>query len=383
MAILAIDGNFFSQRIRAALGLTFINNPEHDEQVLLYECTRTLCSELTRIPCITKVYIGRDRGSWRKQLTPVYPEPVNGIHWKDDDAQTYKKNREKEETSFDAKAFYEAYNKWLELISTKLRIPVIATPGAEADDILAYIAHTMSNDDFVVLWSSDGDYIQLIQNNVALLKFPKRQLWIDDSYIKKSNDIFSLNSHSTYHTICESFKRPDIVFENPFHSIFKKIIYGDSKDNVPPVMFWLNKKEQKRRPSDSYIEKAFDLLGVDPDSLTVDFLYQPDSIKMFLQHLVTVTKTNCNLEHLYNVYKSNLELKRLDLHQIPATIQQQIEPAIKYSRQPEDLSYISKFENATKMLELIEPEEQTQTFMQTFDTNADLTFSDTLQTFFS
>ena len=73
MAVLAIDGNFFSQRIRAALGLNFIDDPENDEKTLLYECTRTLCSELSRIPDITSIYIGRDMGSWRKKITPVYP----------------------------------------------------------------------------------------------------------------------------------------------------------------------------------------------------------------------------------------------------------------------------------------------------------------------
>lgn len=364
MAILAIDGNFFSQRIRAALGLNFIDDPANDEKTLLYECTRTLCSELSRIPAITSIYIGRDMGSWRKKITPVYPEPVNGQQWKEEEEQTYKKNREKE-TSFDAKAFYAAYEKWLTLVKTQLDIPVIMSYGAEADDVLAFIAHTKSKDEFVLLWSSDGDYIQLIQHNVALLKFPKRQLWVDDSYGIKSKNIFTLNENASYHTIAESFKSADVIFENPFHSIFKKIIYGDSKDNVPPVLFWLNKSGQRRRPSASYIEKAFDKMGIDPDSLTVDFLYQFDDVKAFLSNLVTVTKTSCDVSHLFNVYRSNLELKRLDLTQIPLSIQQQLQPAIEYSTQPDDISYISKFDNAKSLMQLEEPIEKVQTFVQT------------------
>ena len=377
---LAIDGNFFINRIRSAVGLKFIEDPEMDREQLLYECTRSLCSEIRRLPEIDKVFIARDSGSWRKSFEQVYPIGK----WKDEEEQTYKANREGEK-DFDAKLFYKCYDEWIDLLETKLNIPVIKHYKAEADDICALIAQQYSKNNLpVLLWTSDGDYVQNLQKNVYLLKFPKRQLWADLSMCGQKS-IFNLNENLQFDTLRETFKSDDIIYENPTKSIFKKMVYGDGKDNVPPTFFWLNSKGGRRRPSDSFIQKALEHLVLDVDQLANHHIYDEKFLRDFfsfllweckqtkgIEHSSKVRKiydtsekvlslyedneASKQLEHALKVYASNRTMKLLDDKQIPEDIRKGIFDQMREKQSMKhDIEVLKDFNKTAKLMGIAEP----------------------------
>lgn len=396
--ILIIDGNFFANRIRSAAGsqsstdLSFTDNPEYDRQVLMYELTKSLCAQVRKLPEVTKVIIAKDFSSWRKDHVAILPDGG----WKDDKDPTYKANRADKEKPFDAKLFFKAYEDWVNVVDSKLRIPVVTTHKAEADDICAILAQVYEkNNQNVLLWTSDGDYVQNLSKKIFLLKFPQYQLWVDSSMAGLEQNIFTANENVVFHTLAEKFKKKDIVWQNPTLSILSKIIYGDSKDNVPPSFYWKNGKGGIRKPSSSFVEKAFDELLMNVDHLKKSDLYDMNLISKLYMHLFYVTKNTKGidfkaksktrehfdnpetlylhyvdnvdaakqLEHVLKVYTSNMKMKVLDFKQIPKNIVNDVLAIMQKKQHYEhNIDLLKNFDKTIKMMDVITPEKKSEFF---------------------
>lgn len=321
MYTLIIDGNYFAQRMRNALGLTFMETPEKDRIELLRSSAVTLSSEIEQLKrAISHVIICRDWSSWRKRETQVFPVESQ----KTEEEQSYKANRSKD-LSYDAGKFYAAYDEFCDICMNELNIPVIKTPGAEADDIAAILSLVHAkNGAKTLLWSSDGDYKQLVTENTLLLKFPKKQIMkihnnIEES-VKTFDSIFS-NTNDRFQVLVETFGQPNVLQITPMKSLFIKVVYGDAKDNVAPLFFWKSSTGKRTfKPSPAKIEKALKATGSQWEDLSRQLLYDKKWYTAFITELLKVCKQERDLSHTITVYEYNLRMKDLSPSAIPAEI---------------------------------------------------------------
>lgn len=94
----------------------------------------------------------------------------------------------------------------------------------EADDVMAYCAHQLANDNsHVTLMSSDQDFLQLISKNVSVYSPTKKKIYTP-ALVKNEYDISAINF------------------------LTQKILMGDKSDNIPGVLGLGPKKLLKNFP---------------------------------------------------------------------------------------------------------------------------------------
>jgi 5'-3' exonuclease len=151
---------------------------------------------------------------------------LEGRSWRKDVYGPYKRNRivdamsvteaEKEENEM----FWDTYAKFTQYISEKTNVSVLRHERAEADDMIARFIHLHPNDTHYII-STDGDYAQLISKNVMQYNGVTNELITLEGYLKESGKP----------VIDKKTKEPKLL-EDPEYGLFKKIIRGDSGDNV-------------------------------------------------------------------------------------------------------------------------------------------------------
>lgn len=85
----------------------------------------------------------------------------------------YKANRPEKDPEF-VSSLKEYFNTFDEL-----KIPVLSTKGYEADDIIGSIANRADRNHIVYIVSNDKDFIQLVNDNVYLLRYDNKFNLID------------------------------------------------------------------------------------------------------------------------------------------------------------------------------------------------------------
>lgn len=384
--ILLIDGNFFAQRIRNAVGLDFINNPEKDTDTFIYECTQSLSSEIRNLKnTVKQIVICRDYSSWRKDVEQVYPLIT------DIKEQDYKANRDGEK-DYDVQAFYKAYDDWMNLLEEKANIVIVQTYKAEADDGVFILSKELTNKGFSVLnWSSDGDYVQNVDENVALLKFPQRHLYLNkynsENQKRQAGDIFGLNKSNVMKDVVNLFTEDNIKYVNPMETLFVKVISGDKKDNVPPIFMWESSTGTRLfRPSARVFKKAFPLTlykgkAIESSEIQEEHLYSEEYMKSLIRNLVIEAKQIPGLDyklkkkeftpalelaleskelteyvdHAYTVFVSNLKMKHLSHKQIPEFIVKGVTEEYYKNSKNQEIDKIAVFESMCNMMEIQAP----------------------------
>lgn len=150
-----------------------------------------------------------------------HPDYVAWIHDAGDSFRTarypaYKSTRKKLDEELQAD--FDRAIDHVEALLAAFRIPVVAVPGYEADDVIGTLAARFAREDLqVVIVSGDKDFYQLIRPRVALLN-PGRggpagveELWVDES------------------NAAERLGVP------PEQVVDYLALVGDSSDNVPGV----------------------------------------------------------------------------------------------------------------------------------------------------
>lgn len=141
--------------------------------------------------------------------------------------EPYKKNRivdaqsvteaEQEENTM----FWDTYAKFTEYLTTKTNCSVLRHEEAEADDLIARFIHLHPNDEHFII-STDGDYVQLIAENVK-------------QYNGVTNELITLNGYFKDNgkpVLDKKTKEPKLLEDKPDYLLFKKIIRGDGGDNI-------------------------------------------------------------------------------------------------------------------------------------------------------
>jgi 5'-3' exonuclease len=150
---------------------------------------------------------------------------LEGRSWRKDVYGPYKKNRvvdamsvteaEKEESE----QFWQTYEAFTTYIKEKTNVTVLRHERAEADDMIARFIHMHPEAEHFII-STDTDYNQLITDKVKQYNGVTGELATLEGYFKESGK-----------PVLDKEKKPKLL-EDPEYGLFKKIIRGDSGDNV-------------------------------------------------------------------------------------------------------------------------------------------------------
>jgi 5'-3' exonuclease len=150
---------------------------------------------------------------------------LEGRSFRKDLYAPYKRNRivdamsvteaEKEESEM----FWQTYEAFTTYIKEKTNVSVLRHERAEADDLIARFIHLHPEDNHYII-STDTDYNQLITDKVKQFNGVTGELATLEGYFKESGK-----------PVLDKEKKPKLL-EDPEYGLFKKIIRGDSGDNV-------------------------------------------------------------------------------------------------------------------------------------------------------
>lgn len=151
---------------------------------------------------------------------------LEGRSWRKDVYYPYKRNRlAKAESRTEAeveesKQFMETYSEFVTFLTEKTNVSVLRNEKAEADDIIARFIHLHPNDKHVII-STDGDYFQLVNENVSQYNGVTGEFITIDGYFNDKDKPI----------IDKKTNLQKKLGETKF-MLFEKCMRGDSGDNV-------------------------------------------------------------------------------------------------------------------------------------------------------
>ena len=339
---LIVDGNYFlhktffiSGRIKGKKGaLNFIDDPEKDADLLAWKLATDFAYEVKRFsPVLDGIVYCIDSSSWRKDF---YPES-NALETAQ--SQQYKGNRKRDNT-INWKAIYDLHDKFAESLK-KLGCTISRVSGAEADDLIfAWSAFLNMNNKNSLIFSGDNDLIQLAcdntngTNTVFYNKFSKALYtaegfsnWLSETSTE-SIDIFNQPLDLTSNTkmaLQSVLKGIEIRETNTLDFVFKKILTGDTGDNVSPLhQFVKTGKNGKTRVYNLTETKAQKILETYEDkygTITEHTFFTKESIQAICQITKDTLKImNRPLSDLTQKYEDNRNLMYLHNKAIPSAI---------------------------------------------------------------
>jgi len=192
---------------------------------------------------VDRVVFTLDSRSWRKDF---FPEAE------------YKGNR-KPDKSINWENFTTIAEEFQQAL-VKRGVILHKVQGAEGDDLMyAWNVECLASGKSVILFTGDKDMIQLVNKNdttqthTILYSPVQKKLytyigftqWVESVDVKENNDIFAqLNSHTTVESMTKTLladlygkNKMTIVEIDPEEIAFKKVLTGDSGDNVSPI-YW-------------------------------------------------------------------------------------------------------------------------------------------------
>lgn len=270
--ILGIDGMYFANRVLGGMTsqnetLTLETVQEQNNFISnlhnsLWSIIRSFNNENQTL--IHNVIMFCDYGSWRKKLPIFVPDYYKDVEESKIPVLGYKENRvkKKEESNINYKIFYELVSKFMDEINNE--IPVIKIQDFEGDDCICLLSHMLKNskNTEMIVFCTDGDLEQCVNDNVILFRnirskdCPNGEIIISQNkyhylFVDCDNDpmtkLLSDNTERNYYKLLFSTqlnseykveRKPDkdIRYACPATIALKKIICGDAKDNVFPIL---------------------------------------------------------------------------------------------------------------------------------------------------
>lgn len=154
------------------------------------------------------------------EVMVVYDGPNSALRRKMVD-KSYKGSRKKEWKRGVVKAYdflneneqSDNFSKQIRRLSEYLQffpVKVISVPYVEADDVIAEVVNHIEKEDVAIIYSTDGDYKQLISKNIACYN-PISKLLITEDVFKSKHGFLAENY------------------------IYYKVVVGDKSDDLPGV----------------------------------------------------------------------------------------------------------------------------------------------------
>ena len=310
---------------------------------------------------IDKVVWTVDSRSWRKDF---FPEAE------------YKGNR-KQDSSINWANFSKTTEEFIQLLS-KQGVIISKTGGAEGDDLMyAWNTESLANDKSVIMFTGDRDLVQLVnksQNNnthTILFSPAHKKLytyqgfseWLDSDEETETTDIFDMMKISSTPEAQSkkllknvlSKKKVNVVEVDPEEFRFRKVLTGDSGDNVPPA-YWYVSKPKNGNPRRYGIseKKATEIISEFKEkhgSLSHMYLYEEG----YITDLANITIRHMKAKHMsreqiISNLKSNVQLMVLSSHTIPEGI---LDEMFKSVESKIDVNHL-KLPNISTMKSLLE-----------------------------
>ena len=150
---------------------------------------------------------------------------LEGRSFRKDLYAPYKRNRvvdtmsQSEAEVEENKMFWATYETFTTYLKEKTNCSVLRDPKAEADDLIARFIHLHPADSHWII-STDTDYDQLITDKVVRFNGVGNELVTLNGYLKENNK-----------PVLDKLKNPKLL-EDPQYLLFKKLVRGDSGDNI-------------------------------------------------------------------------------------------------------------------------------------------------------
>ena len=336
---LLIDGNYFVySRLfvmpRPKTGKLL--GDEKQKAQFMRKLSIDLASELRKLQdFVDDVVIAVDSKSWRKDH---YPEA------------DYKGTR-KSDSSVDWANVYEVYGEFQNILKTR-GVTVQQTSGAEADDVIfGWSVALNGRGKSCIVWTGDRDLIQLVNHSKANDAHTiwywntKKSLYVYEGF-KADMELMASEQLSTedllfnmggehmgrdeyQHNILNWINKYKIgVTEvNCDEFIFKKVLTGDSSDNIPSVVTWQkemkNGKLRNYSITDKMASKIWEQYIKEFDNFSIEYLFS-DEQKNILSEVIyrVVGKSSKNL--IKSSLNNNMALMVLHNRIIPEAIQKAI-----------------------------------------------------------
>ena len=339
---LIVDGNYFlhktlfiSGKIKRKGSLNFIDEPDKDSDLLANKLATDFAYEVRRFsPILDGIVYCIDSSSWRKDYYPT--TNTNDLA----SSGSYKGTRKKDNT-INWKAIYDLHDKFANALKT-LGVTVSRVDGAEADDLIfSWSSYLNMNNRNALIFSGDNDLIQLVCNNEAngtntlyynkfaktMYTFENFENWLSTSDVQ-SVDIFNQPLDLTSNTkvaLTNVLRGIKIKEMNTLEFVFKKILTGDSGDNVSPLyQFKKTDKSGKVRVFNITDNKATKILNEyekDNGSINETTFFSSNSISEVCSITKQQLKINDRtLDHLIEKYEANRNLMYLHNGALPPSI---------------------------------------------------------------
>ena len=279
---------------------------------------------------IDKVVWTIDSRSWRKDFYP--------------DAE-YKGNR-KQDTSINWENFSKVTKEFTQLL-IKQGVIYSKIDGAEGDDLMyAWNTESLANDKSVIMFTGDRDLVQLVNRSKTnsthtILFSPAHKKmytyqgfseWLTAEEEVSSKDIFdvlkvSSSPEAQSKKLLSSIiakKKVSVIEVDPEEFRFRKVLTGDSGDNVPPAYWHTSTKNGKTRRygvSEGKATAIIDEFKLKHGTLSHMYLYEDGYITDLANILIRHMKAkHMSREQIIINLKSNVNLMVLSSHTIPEGI---------------------------------------------------------------
>jgi hypothetical protein len=173
------------------------------------------------------VVVCLEGGSWRREIYPQYK-----ANRRVDEALVPKKDLE--ENAY----FQEVMTTFIEFLNKRTNVTMLQARGLEADDLIARWIDRHPEDQHVI-FSGDSDFYQLLASNVKIYDGVKGwEISIDQVLDEKGKpattrkNIAATKANAKAGKVGKTTKIDPILPPVPEYELFKKIIRGDSTDNV-------------------------------------------------------------------------------------------------------------------------------------------------------
>ena len=331
-----IDGNYFLFRTLYVLPRkskkTEMLATDEDATVFMRKLATDFAYQIRLFEgLIDKVVWTIDSRSWRKDFYP--------------DAE-YKGNR-KQDSSINWANFSKVTEEFTQLL-IKQGVIYSKVNGAEGDDLMyAWNTESLANDKSVIMFTGDKDLVQLVNksknNNTHTILFSPAHKklytyqgfseWLTTEEKETSTDLFdvlktSSSPESQSKKLLSSIiskKKVSVIEVDPEDFRFRKVLTGDSGDNVPPAYWHISSpKGGKPRRYGISEAKATAIISEFKEkhgSLSHMYLYEDGYITDLANILIRHMKAkHMSREQIISNLKSNVNLMVLSSHTIPEGI---------------------------------------------------------------
>ena len=331
-----IDGNYFLFRtlyvIPSRSKKAGLLGTDEDVQTFVKKLATDFAYQIRLFEgLIDKVVWTVDSRSWRKDF---YPEAE------------YKGNR-KQNDALNWENFSKATADFISILS-KQGVIVSKIDGAEGDDLMyAWNTECLANDKSVIMFTGDRDLVQLVDkstnNNTHTILFSPAHKklytyqgfseWLITEEKETSTDLFDVlktssspeaQSKKLLSSII-SKKKVSVVEVDPEDFRFRKVLTGDSGDNVPPAYWHIstpkNGKPRRYGISEAKAGAIIHEFKEKHGSLSHMYLYEDGYITDLANILIRHMKAkHMSREQIISNLKSNVNLMVLSSHTIPEGI---------------------------------------------------------------